>query len=103
MAFSTTLHLAALKDNVWSPMGLCSPQCREHSRPPSPPPPKPWEHPAWFGGSNREMSVGTKCQALLNFKDGKWEKERSSSWAPSLEEQKAAAQSLVQTCCLNYL
>ena len=44
-----------------------------------------------------------KRQALLHFKGGKWEKERSSSWTPSLEEQKAAAQSSVQTCCLDYL
>lgn len=37
MASSTTLHLAALKGNVWSPMGLCSPHCREHTRlPPAP-------------------------------------------------------------------
>lgn len=49
------------------------------------------------------MSVETKNQALLHFKDAKWEKERSSSQAPLLEEQKAAAQSSVQTCCLNYL
>lgn len=54
-------------------------------------------------GIQQRNECGAKCQAPLHFKDSKWEKERSSSWAPSLEEQKATAQSLVQTCCLNYL